>query len=85
MQTIQPTQESVITSEMVAQFESQGYLVVENLFDIDHDLKPVVDDYAATLNALVVQLIFEGRLQRNYAELPFGRRLIQILQETIFP
>ena len=76
------SQESVITSEMITQFESQGYLVVENLFDVDRDLQPVITDYAATLETLVTQLLAESKLHRSYAELPFGKRLIQILQET---
>ncbi len=82
MQTIQQIQESVITPEMKAQFEEQGYLVVENLFDIDRDLKPVVDDYAALLDVLASQLIAEGKLKCSYSELPFGKRLIQILAES---
>ena len=67
---------------MKAQFEEQGYLVVENLFDIDDDLKPVINDYAETLDTLANQLLAEGKLQRSYSELPFGKRLIQILVES---
>ena len=44
-----------ITPEMMAKFNDEGYLVVENVFDVDADLQPVVEDYAATLDALAEQ------------------------------
>jgi ectoine hydroxylase-related dioxygenase (phytanoyl-CoA dioxygenase family) len=73
---------TTITPEKLQQFDQQGYLVVENLFDVDTDLKPVVDDYARTLDELVEQLMAEGRLRTRYADLPFGKRLVQIIQES---
>jgi ectoine hydroxylase-related dioxygenase (phytanoyl-CoA dioxygenase family) len=73
---------SAITNTMKAQFDEQGYVVVEDLFDVDRDLKPVVDDYAETLDALVGQLMAEGRLKNSYGELPFGQRLIKVLEES---
>jgi phytanoyl-CoA hydroxylase len=72
----------LITPEMDAHFQEQGYLVVDGLFDVDTDLAPVVDDYAAKLDALVEQWMAEGVLQHSYRGLPFGRRLIKIMQES---
>lgn len=77
-----PTTAPVITPEMRAQFDEQGYLVVEGLFDVDIDLAPVVADYAATLDALAEKWVAEGVLKNRYAGLPFGQRLIKIMQES---
>ncbi|MBP8242281.1 MAG: hypothetical protein KAX36_07880, partial [Thermoflexales bacterium] len=77
-----PTAAPVITPEMRAQFDEQGYLVVEGLFDVDTDLAPVVADYAATLDALAEKWVAEGVLKNRYAGLPFGQRLIKIMQES---
>lgn len=71
-----------ITSEMMAQFQEQGYLLVEALFDVDADLAPVVDDYAAKLNRLVDEWMAAGVLKNRYADLPFGQRLIKIMTES---
>jgi ectoine hydroxylase-related dioxygenase (phytanoyl-CoA dioxygenase family) len=73
---------AMITPEMVARFQAQGYLVVEGLFDVERDLAPVVTDYAATLDALVDEWLAAGLLQHRYADLPFGQRLIRILSES---
>lgn len=70
-----------ITPEMVEQFQELGYLVVDDLFDVDTDLAPVVADYAAQLDALVEQWLAEGVLSESYAGLPFGPRLIRIMAE----
>ena len=71
-----------ITREMASQFQEQGYLVVDDLFDVDTDLAPVVCDYAAKLDALVSAWFAEGVLKDGYHDLPFGRRLIQIMAES---
>jgi hypothetical protein len=42
----------------------------------------VVDDYATRLDDLATDLMAQGKLSRSYSELPFGKRLIQILKET---
>ncbi|MBK8835853.1 MAG: hypothetical protein IPO29_13720 [Anaerolineae bacterium] len=66
-----PTTAPVITPEMRAQFDEQGYLVVEGVFDVDTDLAPVVADYAATLDALAEKWVAEGVLNNRYAGLSF--------------
>ena len=82
MQSVSQVRELTITPDQRAQFEEEGYLVVENVFDVDRDLKPVVDDYAATLDTLAAQLMAEGKLERGYSEMPFGQRLIKMLAES---
>ena len=73
--------ENVITASMADQFDEQGYLVVENLFDLNLDLQPIVDDYAAALEVLAEQLRAEGKLSDVYKDLPFGKRLTAIMRE----
>ena len=71
-----------ITPEMMAKFNDEGYLVVENVFDVDTDLQPVVEDYAATLDALAEQWHSEGKISDTYRNLPFGQRLTRIIAES---
>jgi phytanoyl-CoA hydroxylase len=72
----------LITADMMTRFKDEGYLVVDGLFDVDTDLAAVVDDYAAKLDALVEQWMADGTLKNSYAGLPFGKRLIKIMQES---
>ena len=57
---------------MMAQFNDEGYLVVEDVFDVDTDLQPVVEDYATTLDALAEQWHSEGKISDTYRHLSFG-------------
>ncbi|MCL5999658.1 MAG: phytanoyl-CoA dioxygenase family protein [Chloroflexi bacterium] len=68
-----------VTPAQLQQFDELGYVVVEGLLDPARDLQPVVDDYAATLDALAEQWHAEGRLAGTFAGLPFGQRLIKIM------
>ena len=72
----------VITPEMSTQFQEHGYLVVDGLFDLDTDLAPIVADYTAKLDSLVVEWIAAGMLKHDYRDLPFGQRLIKVLAES---
>jgi phytanoyl-CoA hydroxylase len=79
--TAPPRAESLITPAMLDQFRDEGYLVVDGLFNIDTDLTAVVADYAALLDSLVEQWQAAGMLKNGFRGLPFGQRLIRILQE----
>ena len=39
-----------LTASQVAHFEEQGYLVVDDLFDPEQDLDPVIEEYATVLD-----------------------------------
>lgn len=71
-----------LSPEQVAQFEDQGYLVVENLFDPETDLDPIIEEYKGVLNRLAEDLYEKGEISSLYEELPFGQRLIKIYQES---
>ncbi|MCC6457089.1 MAG: phytanoyl-CoA dioxygenase family protein [Caldilineaceae bacterium] len=71
-----------LSPEQVAQFEEQGYLVVEQLFDPVADLDPIIEEYKGVLERLAHDLYEKGEITSLYNELPFGERLIRIYQES---
>lgn len=80
--TSQDAAAPVITPAMDVQFREQGYLVVDDVFDVETDLRPVEADYAATLDALAEEWMAAGVLKNSHRGLPFGQRLIKIMQES---
>jgi hypothetical protein len=71
-----------LTPEQVAQFHEHGYLVVEDLFDPEADLDPVIEEYHGVLDRLAEELYAKGEISSTYADLPFGPRLIEICKES---
>lgn len=71
-----------LSPELVAQFEEQGYLVVEQLLDPVADLDPIIEEYKGVLNRLAEDLYEQGQITSLYEEIPFGERLIRIYQES---
>ncbi len=80
--TVRTSAEALIKPAMLAQFEDEGYLVVDGLFDVETDLAAVVADYAATLDVLADKWLAAGLLKRSFRGLPFGQRLIKIMAES---
>ena len=66
----------------VDQFHREGYTVVEDLLDEERDIRPLVNEYTALLDKLATRWHAEGRLASSYADLSFGKRLIQVLREV---
>jgi len=71
-----------LSPDQLAQFEEQGYLVVEQLFDPAADLDPIIEEYKGVLKRLAEDLYEKGQISSLYEELPFGERLIRIYQES---
>lgn len=71
-----------LTSEQLAQFHAEGYLIVEDLFDPAEDLDPVIDEYHEVLEKLAQELYAQGEISSTYDSLPFGQRLIEIYKES---
>ncbi len=71
-----------LTQAQVAHFEDQGYLVVEDLFDPEQDLHPVIFEYEGVLDRLAQDLYDKGEISSTYDDLPFGDRLTQIYAES---
>ena len=71
-----------LTASQVAQFHEQGYLIVENLFDPEQDLDPIIEEYKGVLDRLAEELYIKGEIKSTYRELPFSQRLTQIYTES---
>lgn len=71
-----------LTDAQIAQFEEQGYWVVEDLLDPAEDLDPIIEEYKGVLDRLAQELYERGEIASTYADLPFGKRLTQIYAES---
>jgi ectoine hydroxylase-related dioxygenase (phytanoyl-CoA dioxygenase family) len=72
----------MLTAEQVAQFEDQGYLVVEGLLDPKTDLDPVIAEYEGVLDRLANELHAVGAIASTYADLPFSDRLVAVYRDS---
>ena len=73
---------SFLSAEQVAQYEEQGYLLVEGLLDPEQDLDPIIAEYHDVLDNLAQDLFEAGEISSLHEDLPFGERLIQIYSES---
>jgi len=73
---------SGLTEAQRQQFINDGYLVVENVVDPERDIAPVFTEFAAVLDGVAAQFVAEGRIAREYRELPFTDRVTQICAES---
>lgn len=71
-----------LTSDQLTRFTDEGYLVVENLFDPETDLDPVIGEYEVVLDRLAADLVARGAITSTYQELPFSDRLSRIYAES---
>ena len=51
-----------LTSEQIAHFRDEGYVVVEGLLDPERDLAPVIEEYAGVLDRFAGKLFAAGRV-----------------------
>jgi phytanoyl-CoA hydroxylase len=70
-----------LTEDQIKQFHTEGYLVVEDLFD-DADLQPVIDEICGEIDRQSRELVAAGELSRTYEEEGFLTRLTKIHAET---
>ena len=71
-----------LTREQVDRFNADGYLVVDDLLSPQHDIDPIVAEYAGVLETLARDLHERGVIPTTYSELPFGPRAIRVFQES---
>ncbi len=69
-----------ISREQLAQYERDGFLIVEDLF-ADDDLQPVIDEIAATVDSLARRLHAAGRISGTHADEGFYTRMAAIAAE----
>lgn len=74
------TDVSGLTRDQIKQFRDQGYLVVEDVIDVERYLDPLVAEYGERLDEIVAGLA--GSLPSNYEGLPFGSRLTRLYADT---
>jgi hypothetical protein len=63
-------------------FDRDGYVAVEGVFDPVRDFEPVLADWNVVLDEIAADLVAAGRLRSTYDDLPFRERLIQLCAET---
>lgn len=71
-----------LTPEQLADFERDGYLVVEDAIDVEGYLDPLVEEYAEVLEQLVQQLYAQRRLSSKHVGLDFTERLTRVYEEV---
>ncbi|MAU55592.1 MAG: phytanoyl-CoA dioxygenase [Dehalococcoidia bacterium] len=71
-----------LTQDQLSYFEEFGFLPVENVFNPEEVTDPVIEEYHTVLDSLAEELFKEGKISSKFQELPFGKRLTRIMQET---
>lgn len=73
---------SGLSAEQIERFHTDGFLLVEDLFDPATDIGPILTEYEGVLDRLANTLFEQGAIASPYKELPFSDRLIQIYEES---
>ena len=68
-------------NQLLEEFNRQGYVVVERLFDPE-DLQPLVNDYTDLLDSMANDWYAAGKIPSAFSDLPFDQRLAVLLGET---
>ena len=71
-----------ITRENLTQFNNEGFFVAKGLLDPEIDLGPIKAEYKEVLDNAVSDLQARGIIKNNYMELPFEKRISQVLEES---
>ena len=71
-----------LTQDQLSYFEEFGFLPVEDVFNPEEVTDPVIEEYYGVLDSLAEELFNEGKISSKFQELPFGKRLTRIMQET---
>ena len=73
---------AALSSEEIAHFDREGYVVVKDVINPVNTLDPVIAEYATVLDRLADQLFTAGDIDSRYTELDFGARYTQICIDT---
>ena len=60
----------MLDSSVFEQFDTDGYVVIRGLLDVDLDINPVIDEYTCLLDRLADGWVSSGRLTSTFSELP---------------
>ncbi len=71
-----------LTTDQIATFEQEGYLVLRGVLDQQRDLDPIIAEYAGVLDRLARDLLASGEISSLHEDLPFSDRLTKIYAES---
>ncbi len=71
----------MLTADQTKRFSEEGYLLAQGLFE-EADLAPLRSEYGGVLDQLCALLVKQGKLEHDYAELPFADRFLAVCRET---
>ena len=71
-----------LNKEQLNYFEEFGFLPVNNVFNPDEVTDPIIGEYQGVLDNLAEELFEKGKISSKFEELPFGKKLTKIMQET---
>jgi hypothetical protein len=66
----------------LAEFNENGFVVVDDVLDPHNDLDPIISEYSRVLDRLAHELHDQGAIESTYADLPFGRRAIEVFRAS---
>ena len=66
----------------VQRFQDEGYLLIEDVFDAERDLDPVVREYSEKLDRVADEWHAAGKIPSTFADRPFAERFAHILNAT---
>ncbi|MGV9864712.1 phytanoyl-CoA dioxygenase family protein [Rhodococcus koreensis] len=66
----------------ILKFHNEGFLVVEDIIDVEEYLDPMVRDFDARLTELCADLFAKGEISSMWEDEPFQYRLTHLYQET---
>jgi hypothetical protein len=71
-----------LTLQQQDHFKEHGYVAVEDVFNPDKTIDPVIEEYHGVLDSLAKKLLAEGKVSSTYDSLPFGQRVTKIYAES---
>ena len=66
----------------IAEFQSQGYLLVKKVLDPVEILDPIISEYTILLDDLVRSLMASGKLTESFEDLDFRLRMTEVFTAT---
>lgn len=70
----------VVDSDFKERFFEDGFFVARQLLDFERDIQPVVAEYTALLDKLMVEWHAAGKLSSTFPDLPFGQRINEVVK-----
>ena len=72
-----------LSETQLEEFAREGFIVVENVFDTEHDLRPVMAEYSELLDSLCEMWHKEGKLPSSFEGLSFSEKFIRVVEAVL--